>query len=154
MTDNKIIYQLVPPHNHQTNLDERDIQTFINHFKTGLATVDLDFPFVELDRLLPQAVITLNLLQASRLNPKFSAHVYIFGDFKYNAAHLVSPGTQVLSHAKPSKKPIWAPNRDNRWYVGPSLDRYRCVNVYIPFTRAEITMIPYFYTSSGSIPPS
>ena len=74
MTDLKITYQLVPPHNHRTNLAERAIQTFKNHFKVGLAAVDRDFPLAERDRLLRQAVITLNLLQASRVNPKLSAY--------------------------------------------------------------------------------
>ena len=93
MTSKKITYQLVPPHNHRTNLAERAIQTFKNHFKAGLATVDPDFPLAEWDRLIPQAEITLNLLHASRVNPKLSAYAYIFGEFNYNATPLAPPGT-------------------------------------------------------------
>ena len=40
LTKNKMIYQLVPPHTHQRNLLERSIQTFKNHFKVGLVSVD------------------------------------------------------------------------------------------------------------------
>ena len=43
MIDKKITYQLVPPHNHRTNLAERAIQTFKNHFKAGLIKVDKNF---------------------------------------------------------------------------------------------------------------
>ena len=74
-----IKHQLVPPHAHRTNLAERAIQTFKQHFKTGLALVDPDFPLSQWDRLLPQAVMTLNMLRASRINPKLSAYSYLFG---------------------------------------------------------------------------
>ena len=42
-----ISYQLVPPHTHRHNLGEHDIQTFKNHFKSGLASVDPNFPLSE-----------------------------------------------------------------------------------------------------------
>ncbi len=53
--------QLVPPDNHRRNLAERAIQTFKSHFKSILAGVDDSFPMRLWDRLLPQAVLTLNL---------------------------------------------------------------------------------------------
>ena len=59
-----IRHQLVPPHTHRTNLAERTIQTFKNHFKTGLALVDPDFPLAQWDRLIVQAIITFNMLRA------------------------------------------------------------------------------------------
>ena len=59
---NTTTYQLVPPHSHRRNLAERAIQTFKNHFKAGLASVNPNFPLSEWDRLIPQANITLNLL--------------------------------------------------------------------------------------------
>ena len=77
-------YQLVPPHCHRVNLAERAIQTFKNHFKASLASVDPNFPLTELDHSLLQAVITLNLLRAARLNPNLSAYTYVFGQFNYN----------------------------------------------------------------------
>ena len=39
----KIKHQLVPPHVHRTNLAERAIQTFKQHFKKGLQLVDPGF---------------------------------------------------------------------------------------------------------------
>jgi hypothetical protein len=47
-------YQLVPPHCHRTNAAERAIRIFKEHFKSGLATVDPDFPVHLWDRILPQ----------------------------------------------------------------------------------------------------
>ena len=62
--------QLVPPDNHRQNLlAERTIQTFKNHFKSVLAGVDYSFPMRLWDRLLPQTILTLNLLRQSNAVP-------------------------------------------------------------------------------------
>jgi hypothetical protein len=45
----------VPPHCHRRNAAERDIYTFKEHFVSGLASVEPDFPLKLWDRLLPQA---------------------------------------------------------------------------------------------------
>ena len=47
------------------NIAERVIQTFNDHLKAGLATLDPDFPFVHWNLLLTQAVMNLNILQSS-----------------------------------------------------------------------------------------
>ncbi len=65
--------QLVPLDNHQRNLAERAILTFNSHFKSILAGVDDSFPMVLWDRLLPQAILTLNLLHQSNAVPTISA---------------------------------------------------------------------------------
>jgi len=36
-------YQFVEPHNHRVNASERAIQTWKNHFLSGLCTTDSDF---------------------------------------------------------------------------------------------------------------
>ena len=79
-----IDYQLVPPHLHRRNAAERAIRSFKNHFLAGLATVNTKFPIHEWDRLLPQALLTLNLLRNSRVNPKLSAWTYLHGIFDFN----------------------------------------------------------------------
>jgi hypothetical protein len=72
-TVNDIAYQLVPPHCHRHNAAERAIRTLKENFVAGLSSVDPAFPLHLWDRLLPQAVITLNLLRTSRLHPQLSA---------------------------------------------------------------------------------
>ena len=47
MKKENIKYQLVPPHVHRSNIAERVIQTFKNHFKAGLPTLDPDFSIAE-----------------------------------------------------------------------------------------------------------
>ena len=54
--------QLVSPDNHRRNPAERAIQTFNNHFKLILAGVVDSFPMRLWERLLPQTILTLNLL--------------------------------------------------------------------------------------------
>ena len=49
---NNITFQVVPSHTHRANATERAIQTFKNHFLSGLAICDPDFPIAEWDRLL------------------------------------------------------------------------------------------------------
>jgi hypothetical protein len=54
-TANNIAYQLVPPHCHRRNAEERAIRTFKEHFVAGLSSVDPSFPMHLWDRLLPQS---------------------------------------------------------------------------------------------------
>ena len=79
-----ITFQLVPPHIHRRNAAERAIQTFKNHFLAGLASCNKKCPLREWDRLISQAVITLNLLRNARVNPKISVYAYVFGPFDFN----------------------------------------------------------------------
>jgi hypothetical protein len=94
MRDEDIDFQLVPPGIHRRNAAERAICTFKNHFIAGLCSVDKDFPLHLWDRLVPQALITLNLLCGSRINPKQSAYSQVFGNFNYNKTPMAPPGTR------------------------------------------------------------
>ena len=76
--------QLVPPDNHRRNLAERAIQTFKCHFKAILAGLDDSFPMRLWDKLLPQTILTLNLLRQSNVAPMVSAYQYVNGSFDYN----------------------------------------------------------------------
>ena len=129
--------QLVPPHSHRRNAAERAIRTFQNHFIAGLCSVDKDFPIHLWDRLLPQALLTLNLLRGSRLNPKLSAYAQLFGFFDFNRTPIAPPGIRVLAHAKPATRTTWSPHALDGWYTGPALDSYRCYKIWIWETRAE-----------------
>ena len=98
-----ISYQLVPPHIHRRNAAERAIRTFKNHFLAGLSSTDPTFPMYLWSALVPQAVLTLNLLRTSRINPNLSAYAQIWGQFDYNKTPLVPPGTKVILHEKPQQ---------------------------------------------------
>ena len=87
--------QLVPPDTHRRNLAERAIQTFKSHFLAILAGVDPSFPMTLWDRLVPQAVITLNLLRQAKVDPTLSAYEFIHGKLDYNKTPLVLDNTKV-----------------------------------------------------------
>ena len=109
MDQEHVEFQLVPPGVHQHNAAERAICTFKNHCIAGLCSVDKNFPLHLWDRLLPQAILTLNLLRGSPINPKLLAHSQLFGAFDYNKTPLAPPGICVLVHEKLSPHTAWAP---------------------------------------------
>ena len=90
--------QLVPPYTHCRNAAERAIHTFKSHLCAGLASCNPHFPSQEWDRLIPQAVITLNLIQSSLTNPSLSAHTAINGKFDFSATPLAPHSIKVLVH--------------------------------------------------------
>ena len=102
----------------------------------GLCTCDSRFPASYWDKLLPQAIITLNLLRSSRRNPSLSAYAAIHGHFDFNATPLAPPGTKVIVHHK-KRKSFGVKGLDG-WYTGPSMDHYRCYECFIPSTRGKM----------------
>jgi hypothetical protein len=58
----EIDFQLAPPHVHRCNAAERAIRTFNNHFIAGLCSTNPHFSLNLWDKLLPQYLITLNML--------------------------------------------------------------------------------------------
>jgi hypothetical protein len=89
------------------------------------------------DRLLPQAVITLNMLRTSRINPKLSSSTHIDGQYDLNRAPMAPPGTRIIAHETPSRRRTWAPHGQDGWYIGPVLEHHRCYTVYINKNRGE-----------------
>jgi hypothetical protein len=136
-TVNDIAYQLVPPHCHRRNAADRAIRTFKEHFVAGLSSVGPAFPLHLWDRLLPQAEITLNLLQTSRLHPQLSAAAHFHGLLDYNKKDFAPPGCKIIAHEKPGKRHTWAPHGQHGYSLGPTMHHYRCQNVYISATASE-----------------
>jgi hypothetical protein len=124
-----ITFQLVPPYSHIRNSAERAIRSFKDHLIAGLCSTDKYFPMHLWDILLPQAVITLNMLRTSRINT--------FGQYDFNRAPMAPPGTRIIAHDTPSRRQTWAPHGQDGWYIGPALEHYRCYKVYITKTRGE-----------------
>ena len=97
-------FQLAAPHDHRLNPAERAVSTFKNHFIAILAGCDERFPKYLWCQLVPQAVITLNMLRQSRINPKLSAHDQVFGTFNYQRTPLAPLGTKVIIHERPDQR--------------------------------------------------
>ena len=44
-------------------------------------------------------------------------------------------GIKVVAYISPQKRATWELNGEVRWYVGPSMDHYRCVQCYFLCTQ-------------------
>jgi hypothetical protein len=62
------------------------------------------------DRILPQAVITLNMLRTSRIIPKLSAATHLFGQYDFNRDPMAPPGKIIIAHETPGRRRTWAPH--------------------------------------------
>ena len=83
------------------------------------------------------------------MRPHLSSYADLFGDFDYNQHPLLPPGIKVIIHEKPAQRATWAPRGIDGWYLGPSMQHYRCHRVYSSTTGAERTtdtvqIIPHY----------
>jgi Reverse transcriptase (RNA-dependent DNA polymerase) len=128
-------HQLVPPGTHRRNAAERAIRTFKDHFISILCGTDPKCPINIWDKLVPQAVITLNLMRASQIDPSKSAYEQIHGRFNFNKSPMAPLGHAVLVHEKPHKRRSWDPKAVKGYYIGPAMDHYRCFLVHCVETK-------------------
>jgi hypothetical protein len=131
---------LVPPYSHRRNSAERAIRSFKDHLIAGWCSTDKSFPMHLWDRILPQAVITLNMLRTSRINPKLLAATHLFGQYDFNRDPMAPPRTRIIAHETPVRRRTWAPHGQDGWYIGPALEHHRCYMVYITKTRSNRTV--------------
>ena len=138
ITDKGIDYQLASPNDHRLNPAERAIQTFKNHLISILHGTDKQFPAWLWCQILPQVIITLNMLRRSRINHKLSAYEQIFGVFDYNRTPLAPIGTKSVVHLRTTQKgrSTFGDHGVIGWTIGPAMDHYRHWSFYIPKTRS------------------
>jgi hypothetical protein len=79
-----ILSQLVSPGDHRQNPAERAIQAFKSHFIATRSGTDSTFPQDCWDILVPLALITLNIMRPSRINPAISAYTQVKGTFDFH----------------------------------------------------------------------
>ena len=106
-------------------------------FISALCSTDSQFPMHLWFCLLPQATLTLNMLQASRRHPQIFAYTVQEGVFDFNNTPLAPPGTKVVLHEKPYQQLSWDPHGTEGWYLGPELEHYRCYHVFVNKTKSE-----------------
>ena len=117
-------YQLANSFDHRTNPAERAVQTFKKHFISILYGADPTFPANQWDRLIPQAVMTLNMLRPSRINPKISAYNQVWGNFDFSKTPLAPPGCKVIVHESPEARESFAPHGKIGYYIAPAMNHY------------------------------
>ena len=101
-------WQFVQPSNHRVNAAERVIQTFKNHFISGLYATDKNWPLQLWNQLTHQATITLNLLRTSRIYPTKSAYEQIHGaKYDWNKHPMAPPCTRAIVYEAPDRRASW-----------------------------------------------
>lgn len=114
-------HQLVQPGMHHWSIAEKAVQTFKDLFVAILSGVDTPFSMRLWDRLLLQTELMLNLLQQSKVAPKVSAWIYLFGLQDYNNNMPLAPlGCALQFHDKPNTCKSWDPHSRDGWYIGTS----------------------------------
>ena len=100
----------------------------------GLSLVHPKFPMYIWDELLPQALITLKLLQTSRTFPKISAYAHLHGTYNSDTTPLDPLGVRVLFYNDPNHTVSYGVHDDEAYYVGPALGHYRFYKCFVPST--------------------
>ena len=122
---------------HRQNIAEPAIQTYKAHFIASLAGVSDDFPIHQWHELVPQIILTLNLLRQSHVAPNVSAYAYHHGNFDYNHMPLAPMGCAGQFRIKPNRRRSWSEHSSNSWYLMASPDHYRGHFIFVKATRAK-----------------
>ena len=128
---------MTPADQHRRNVDKQEIQTFKGHFISVLAGVDAKFPINQWDELLPQTILTLNLLRQSNVAPNVSAWAYHHGNFDYNRMPIAPMGCAVQFHIKPSRRKTFCEHSEDGFYLRTSPEHYRTHVIFVKKTRAK-----------------
>ena len=129
--------QYSPPDMHRTNPAERAIQTWKSCKKSSLASVPPEFPISLWCRMCQQVDLSVNIIRKCRQNPLLSAWAAMEGEYHFDATPIAPPGTQLMMHEKPNRRPTWGPNAKKAWYLGPCFKHYRSVRGFVPSTGGE-----------------
>ena len=150
--------ELTPADMHRRNAAERAIQTLKGHFISVLAGVANDFPTSEWDQLIPQAILTLNLLRPANVAPNVSAYAYHHGQFDYNRMPLAPMGCAVQFHIKPNRRRSWGEHASDGWYIRSSPEHYRTHVIFVKATRkTRVSDTVYFkhkYLTQPTLTPA
>eukprot|EP00804_Cyclotella_cryptica_P007932 CCRYP_019848-RA/>CCRYP_019848-RA protein AED:0.05 eAED:-0.05 QI:0/-1/0/1/-1/1/1/0/1335 len=148
-----IKWQFVPPNKHRVNAAERAIQTFKNHFISGLCSTDRDFPSQLWDKLLQQAQDSLNMLRTSSIDPTKSAYEILEGPHDFNQNPWAPPGCRAILHEPATTRTSWGPRGTDAWYIGPAVHHYRSYEFYVPETQSyRISASAKFFPSYCDLP--
>jgi hypothetical protein len=69
------------------------------------------------DISLPQAILTLDMLHRSRINPKVPAAMHLDGQYEYNRSPMAPTGTHIIAHETPNHRCTCAPHGQDGWYI-------------------------------------
>ena len=128
-------YQLVSPGDHQVVDAERAIGIYKNHFIAIRSETDPAFPQKEWAHLICHAVITLNMLRPSGINPCISAYTQVQGIFNFNCTPLAPAGCKVIIRDRTDEQSLWSDHGSLGYYVGPAMKHFHNYNVLLDATK-------------------
>jgi hypothetical protein len=108
----------------------------------ALATTDCNFPLQLLDRLTPQVMNRLNMMQSFCIDPSKLAYKILYRPYDWNHYPLALLGCKVVIYKDGDSRGLWASRGINAWYLSPLLNLYQCNLYYVSET--------YAYHISGS----
>ena len=96
--DEMFDFQLAPHSINRRHATERAIRIFKNRFIAIMCGTDPNFNLALWEKLIPQALITLNLLRKSNLNSSLSAYSQFNGTYDFNRTPIAPLGMRVMVH--------------------------------------------------------
>ena len=87
--------------------------------------------------LLPQTILTLNLLRQSNVAPNISAYAYYHGSFDYNWMLIAPMGYAIQFHIKPSRRKTFGEHSEDGFNWKTSAEHYRTHVIFCKKTRAK-----------------
>ena len=139
-------FQLVPPHDHRRNVAEKAIQVFKDYFISVLCGTDTSFTVRLWCRLLRQSEHQLNMLRTSRVDNSTSTFEIMGGQkHDYNSNPFAPLGQAVEMHVMPSKRKTWEEHTKSGFYLGNSVEHYRCHEIWITDTKSLRVGQPAFF---------
>jgi hypothetical protein len=119
---------------------EQVIQTFKVAFIGALTTTDSNFLLHLWDKLTPQVMNTLNMMRAFCVNLAISAYKALNSLYDWNQYLFAPLGCKAVIYEDGDTPGSWASCGVDGWYLGPSLNHYRCALYYLPETRAYLIL--------------
>jgi hypothetical protein len=75
-------------------------------------------------------------MRASCIDPSMSAYEAIRGLYDWTHFPLAPPGCKAIIYKSSNARGSWGSRGTDAWYLGPSVDHYRCNNYFVPEKRA------------------
>ena len=107
------------------------IATSKNYFVTGIKSAPPSFQLNIWDKLIPQVLLTLNLLQPSRISPRLSVYTQVNGSFDYKTTLFFPLVINILAHILPKDLISWSIHAVKGIYIGPTMEQYQYNNIWI-----------------------
>ena len=136
--------ELTPPYIHHRNRAEYAVQTSRNHSIATYSGVNDNFPIHQWDMLVPQIVLTLNLLRQSNIAPNILAYDYHHRTFDCNQMPLVPMGSAVQFHVKPKWCKSWGEHSVDGWYICTPPTHYQCLEIIVKATKLTCISDTFF----------